>query len=69
MAQIVIELSDKAKEAAETEAKQLGFDTAADWCFEWLRNTVVQRVEEKAHTALRKKGPHREVAKHFEDPE
>lgn len=43
MATITIKLSDEAKALAERHAKELGYQDAADWAFELLRNYCAQR--------------------------
>lgn len=45
MAKITISLSDEAKALAEKHAVELGYEDAADWAFELLRNYAAQRED------------------------
>lgn len=45
MATIIVKLSDAAKAIAERHAIELGYDGAADWAFELLRNYAATRED------------------------
>lgn len=45
MAKIVIKLSDAAAALAEKHAQELGYESAADWAFELLRNHATSRED------------------------
>lgn len=59
MAMLVIDLPDDALALVEKHARELGYDTAADYGFELVRNPVATR--EDAHYARMHAGEHNHV--------